>query len=112
MVLRSKKHPEIEDVPDAIVYYYTEKQYSMDKIARYLGLTPHQVRRVLDKAATPLREVHERRTFGNEGDEDASRVCRVCGENHPLTVQYWHRDKSRPHGLFTICRECRKQQRL
>jgi post-segregation antitoxin (ccd killing protein) len=38
-----------------------------------------------------------------------TRKCTRCGEEKPETAEYFHRDKNRRGGLYTICKECRNK---
>ena len=35
-----------------------------------------------------------------------SRACKKCGQAFPLTVEHWHRDKSRTDGFNSRCKGC------
>ena len=43
-------------------------------------------------------------------DEVALQRCSSCGEVYPLTPEHWHRDKSKPSGFRTICKDCASER--
>jgi len=101
MKLISPNHPEIEDVEDAVMYYYETKGYSMYKISRFLGISYSRIRYFLLRAGVHIRSSKSVRTSG------AVRVCKGCGQDLPLTDEYYHRDSRAASGFRYYCKSCR-----
>lgn len=100
MKLISPSHPEIEDVEDAVLYYYENKHYSIHKIARYLDIPYYTIRRFLLRAGVELRKYKTRTTA-------STRICKGCGQELPLTEEYYHHDSRAARGFRYYCRDCR-----
>ena len=107
-MLKSPKHPEIEDVEEAIEFYYVEKRRSMPRIADFLGLSYPQVRRILIRRDVRLRRHQGTRTFVDD-DGIKTRECAMCNQEQPLIDRYWHRDKKAAGGFKYVCKQCRNQ---
>jgi hypothetical protein len=94
--------------------------------------TPHKARK--DYASrTPSHTYRKGRVCGAEGCEQVLSVynhneycfahieanlsseilwerCRRCGDDLPLTPEFWHRDASYKSGFHSICKDCRNKE--
>lgn len=43
-------------------------------------------------------------------DPSITKVCTICGEEFPATVEYFHKQKGGKYGLMGECRECHKNR--
>ena len=79
----------------------------MPKIAKYLGLSYSQVRRALIRRGVGIRQTKTRTSVFTDGTK--TRECRVCGCEHDLTEQYYHRDAKAASGFAYVCKTCRNE---
>jgi len=96
-MLISPKYPDL-DVDDAAVYYYEEEGKSVKQIAKGLGLSRFQIRRVLLRKGVELRGREPKKT---------SRACQFCGAEKDLTSEYWHWSNKAAGTFQRICKDCR-----
>lgn len=41
-----------------------------------------------------------------------TKTCKLCGQEYPATIEYWHKAKHGKYGLHPQCKKCRHLQRI